>query len=299
MYNKKRNMSDQVRKYLAYEEKVLITVIESTELVEEARKIHDLTPTTTAALGRLLTAVALMGTELKNEKDSISAQIKGNGPIGSMIAVSDKTPKVRAYIQNPHIELPLNGKGKIDVGGAVGKNGYLNIIKDIGLKEPYTGIVPLVSGEIAEDFARYFVESEQKNSAISLGVLVNKKGVIRSGGYVITLMPDVSDEIVTKLEENIKKVPSISKILSEKVTLDEIAQKITGDHEIKIIEKNFTPKYECNCSSEKFEKGLISLGKSELEELIKTENEVEVICNFCNQKYTFDKKQLQELIKKI
>lgn len=152
-----------LKKYLAYEGKVAITVIESTQIVEEARKIHDLTPTTTAALGRLLTATALLGSDLKNETDSISAQIKGDGPIGSMVAVSDSLPRVRAYIQNPHIELPLNQNGKIDVGGAVGKNGYLNIIKDIGMKEPYIGIVPLTSGEIAEDFARYFVESEQKD----------------------------------------------------------------------------------------------------------------------------------------
>jgi len=292
-------MSDQIKKYFAYDKKVLITVIESTELVEEARKIHDLTPTTTAALGRLITAVALMGTDLKNEQDTISAQIKGDGPIGSMIAVSDKTPKVRAYIQNPHIELPLNELGKINVGGAVGKTGYLNIIKDIGLKDPYIGIVPLTSGEIAEDFARYFVESEQKNSAISLGVLVNKKGVLRAGGYLISLMPDTSDDIVTKLEKNIENMPPISKILSQNSNLDEIAKIITGDNKIQIIEKNITPKYECNCSQEKIEKALISLGKKELEELVKTEENVETVCYFCNKKYIFDKQKLEELIKKI
>ena len=292
-------MSDKIKKYLAYNQKVLITVIESTELVEEARKIHDLTPTTTAALGRLLTAVALMGVELKNENDSISAQIKGNAPIGSMIAVSDKTPKVRAYIQNPHIELPLNEQGKIDVGGAVGKQGYLNIIKDIGLKEPYIGIVPLTSGEIAEDFARYFVESEQKNSAVSLGVLVNKEGVLRAGGYSIALMPDATDEIATKLEENIKNMPSISKMLDKNANLDEIAQQITGDSKLETIEENIKPKYECNCSSEKFEKGLISLGKTELEELIKTEQSIETVCSFCNKKYIFDKQKIEELIKEM
>jgi len=292
-------MSDQIRKYFAYDKKVLVTVIESTELVEEARKIHDLTPTTTAALGRLITAVALMGTDLKNMQDTISAQIKGDGPIGSMIAVSDKTPKVRAYIQNSHIELPLNELGKINVGGAVGKTGYLNIIKDIGLKDPYIGIVPLTSGEIAEDFARYFVESEQKNSAISLGVLVNKKGVLRAGGYLISLMPDTTDDIVTKLEENIKNMPSISKILSQTSNLDEIVRIITGDNKIQTIEKNITPKYECNCSQEKFEKALISLGKSELEKLIKTEENIETVCHFCNQKYIFDKQEIEELIKNI
>lgn len=287
---------DRIKKYLALDGKVSISVIESTNLVEEARKIHDLTPTTTAALGRLMTATALMGVELKNEKDSISVQIKGSGPIGSMIAVADRFPRVRAYLQNPHVELPLNEIGKIDVGGAVGKEGYLNIIKDIGLKEPYIGIVPLTSGEIAEDFARYFAESEQKATAIALGVLVDKDGVSRAGGYILSLMPDASDDIVTKIEENIKKIPSISKILAENTKLDEIAKIITGDDNIELLEENIYPKYECNCSVEKFERGLISLGKTELEDILKEENDTEILCHFCNKKYIFDKKMIKKLI---
>lgn len=290
---------DTIKKYLALDDKVSITVIESTNLVEEARKIHDLTPTTTAALGRLITAACLMGVDLKNLEDSVSVQIKGEGPIGGMIAISDKFPRVRAYIQNPHIELPLNQKGKIDVGGAVGKTGFLNIIKDIGLKKPYIGIVPLVSGEIAEDFARYFAESEQKPSAIALGVLVDKNGVSKAGGYLLSLMPDADDTIVTKIEENIQKVPSISKILLENDNLDEIAKIITGDDKIKIIEENIYPIYECNCSKEKFEKGLISLGRSELEDIIKEGKDTEIVCNFCNKKYTFDKEMIKELLDKI
>lgn len=287
---------DRIKKYLAYDGRVAISVIESTELVEDARKIHDLTPTTTAALGRLLTGAALMGAELKNESDSVTVQIKGDGPAGSLIAVTDFVPRVRGYVQNPHVELSLNSLGKIDVGGAVGHNGYLNIIKDIGMKEPYIGIVPLVSGEIAEDFAKYFVESEQKNTAIALGVLVNKDGVERAGGYEITLMPDVTDEIVTILEENIKKVPSISKILSKNENLDEIASIISGDGNIKCIEDSIAPKYECNCSFSKFEKGLISLGKKELEDLMRAEEKVETVCHFCNKKYVFDKDKIREII---
>lgn len=290
---------DRIKKYLALDGKVSISVIESTNLVEEARKIHDLTPTTTAALGRLMTATALMGSELKNEQDSISVQIKGSGPIGSMIAVSDRFPRVRAYLQNPHVELPLNEKGKIDVGGAVGKTGYLNIIKDIGLKEPYVGIVPLTSGEIAEDFARYFAESEQNPTAIALGVLVDKNGVSRAGGYILSLMPDASEEIVTKIEENIKKIPSISKILAKSTKLDEIAKIITGDDNIELLEENIYPKYECNCSKEKFERGLISLGKTELEDILKDEKDTEILCHFCNKKYIFDKKMIQKLIDNI
>lgn len=290
---------DIIKKYLCLDGKVSISIIESTNLVEEARKIHDLTPTTTAALGRLLTAACLMGIDLKSVDDSISIQIKGDGPAGSMIAVSDKFPRVRAYIQNPQVELPLNEKGKIDVGGAVGKSGFLNIIKDIGIGKPYIGIVPLVTGEIAEDFARYFAESEQKPTAIALGVLVNKDGVQKAGGYLLSLMPDATDDIITKIEENIKNAPSISKILSENKNLEEIATLITGDKNIKILEENIMPVYQCNCSLEKFESGLISLGKSELEELSKKEESVETVCNFCNKKYIFDKNKIQELIDKI
>lgn len=290
---------DTIKKYLALDGKVSISIIESTNLVEEARKIHDLTPTTTAALGRLITGAALMGVDLKSVHDDITIQIKGDGPIGSMIAVADKFPRVRAYIQNPHVELPLNENGKINVGEAVGKTGFLNIIKDIGLKEPYIGIVPLVSGEIAEDFAKYFAESEQKPSAIALGVLVDKEGVSRAGGYLLSLMPDADDDIVTKIEENIKKVPSISKILSENTNLDEIAKIITGDTNVQIIEENIYPMYACNCNKEKFEKGLISLGIKELEEMMREEKDTEIVCNFCNKKYIFDKNDLKQIIDKI
>lgn len=287
---------DQIKKYLAYDGKVAISVIESTNLVEKARKIHDLTPTTTAALGRLLTAVALLGVGLKNKDDNITVQIKGDGPIGTMIAVSDNYPKVRGYIQNPHIELDLNNLGKIDVGGAVGHNGYLNVIKDIGLKEPYIGIVPLVSGEIAEDFARYFAESEQVNNAIALGVLVNNCGTERAGGYEIVLMPDVTDDIVTIIEKNLKNVPQISKLLSENKKLKEIAKIISGDKNLKVLEDSVIPKYQCNCSLEKFEKGLISLGKSELHDLHKSGESVEIKCQFCNKKYIFDKEKIRTII---
>lgn len=290
---------DTIKKYLALENKVSLTIIESTELVEKAREIHDLTPTTTAALGRLLTATALLGVDLKNMEDSITVQIKGDGPIGTMIAVSNKFPKVRAYIQNPHIELPLNSQGKIDVGKAVGKTGYLSIVKDIGLKKPYIGIVPLTTGEIAEDFAKYFAESEQKPTAIALGVLVDNNGVKKAGGYILSLMPDATDEIVTKLEENIKNIPSISKILSENDNLNDISKIITGDENARIIEENILPVYECNCSTEKMKNGLISLGKSELEQILKEESKIETVCNFCNKKYVFDKPQIEELLDKM
>ena len=288
--------TDKLKKYLAYDGKVAITVAETTEIVEEARKIHDLTPTTTAALGRLLTAVTLMGVDLKNENDSITAQIKGDGPIGTMIAVSDKNPNVRAYIQNPHIELPLNPNGKIDVGGAVGKSGYLNVIKDIGLKEPYVGNVPLQTGEIAEDFAYYYAMSEQTASAVALGVLVEKDGSVKkAGGYVLQIMPDTPDEIISLIEQRLKESKSITQMLEEGMTLEEIAKYISDDLATYEVEE-LHPKYKCDCSRERMEKALISIGKKDIMELAEDE-ETELTCQFCNKKYKFSKEEILNLIK--
>ena len=170
-------MQDKIMKFLAYEGKISVVCINSTELVEKARKIHDLSPVATAAFGRLLTISAIMGNEMKSEKDKLTIQMKGNGPLGTMLVTADKFPRVKGYVANPVVDLPLNDIGKLDVGGAVGNAGFINVIKDIGLKEPYVGICPLISGEIAEDFAEYFAKSEQKNTAVALGVLVDKNGV--------------------------------------------------------------------------------------------------------------------------
>jgi len=197
----------------------------------------------------------------------------------------------QTVLANVELALTLSGVGKKER-----KQKAIKALEDVGLKEPYVGICPLVSGEIAEDFARYFVESEQKPTAIALGVLVDKNGVSRAGGYILSLMPDASDDIVTKIEENIKKIPSISKILAKIAKLDEIVKIITGDDNIELLEENIYPKYECNCSKEKFERGLISLGKTELEDILKEEKDTEILCHFCNKKYIFDKKTIKELV---
>lgn len=217
---------------------------------------------------------------------------------GKIVAVSNSFPKVKGYIQNPHVELPLKENGKIDVGGAVGVDGYLNVIKDIGMKEPYIGITELVSGEIAEDFTKYFAESEQKPTITALGVLVDKDGVKKSGGYLLNLMPDATEEIITKLEENVSKIPSISQMLLEEMSLENIAKLVTGDEKVQIIEENIIPVYECDCSKEKFERGLISLGKDELKEILKTDEKIETTCQFCNKKYVFEKEYLEKIINK-
>ena len=195
-------MQDKIMKFLAYEGKISVVCTSTTELVEEARKIHDLSPVATAAFGRLLTISAIMGNEMKGAKDKLTVQMKGNGPLGTMLVTADNFPRVKGYVANPVVDLPLNDMGKLDVGGAVGNAGFINVIKDIGLKEPYVGICPLVSGEIAEDFAEYFAKSEQKNTAVALGVLVDKNGVKSAGGYIITPMPDATDEEIIAAAKN-------------------------------------------------------------------------------------------------
>ena len=207
-------MQDEIIKFLAYNGKISVVCINSTEIVEKAREIHDLSPVTTAAFGRMLTMTAIMANEMKNAKDKITIQIKGNGPIQMMLTTANNFPKIKGYVANPVVDLPLNEFGKLDVGQAIG-NGYINVIKDIGLKEPYIGICPLVSGEIAEDFAEYFAKSEQKNTAVALGVLVDKNGVKSAGGYIITPMPDATDEEISNVEKSIFAAGAISKMLDE------------------------------------------------------------------------------------
>ena len=292
-------MKDQIIKFLAHNGKISVTCASTTNLVEEARKLHDLSPVSTAVLGRVLTMTALMGCEMKNKTDKLTIQIKGNGPIGKIVAVSDNYPHVKACVTNPRVDIPLNEFGKIDVGGAVGNEGFINVIKDIGLKEPYIGVSPLTSGEIAEDFANYYQTSEQKQTAVALGVLVDKNGVRASGGYIITPMPDATLEEISIVEQSIFKAGAMSKMLDEQLSLKEIAQKITGDQKVQVIDASIEPLYECGCSKEKFAESLVTLGKKELTELIKEDEKAEIICQFCNKKYNFNKEELEEILNKI
>ena len=291
-------MEDKIISFLAFDGKVNIKCISSTNLVEEARKIHDLSPVTTAALGRLLTMGSLMGSNLKEDNDKITLQIKSNGPIDTMIVVSDKNGDVRGYIKNPSIDLPLKSNGKLDVGTAVGKDGMLYIIRDIGLKEPYVGLTPLVSGEIAEDFTEYFAKSEQVPTAIALGVLVDKNGVKSAGGYIVQLMPDATEEEISILEKNLSQIPPISKMLENNMSLEDIAGMITGDGMLFMVGEDLLPKYKCDCQKSRIENGLISLGKKELEDIINTDGKAEVECKFCKKKYTFSKEELEKLKEK-
>ncbi len=290
---------DIIQKFLAHNGQISITCINSTKLVEEARNIHDLTPTTTATLGRLLTIGSLMGADLKSKEDSITIQIKGDGPVEGISVVVNSVPQIKAYIKNPIVELPLKENGKIDVGGAIGHSGFINVIKDIGLKEPYIGMSPIISGEIAEDFANYFLTSEQKPTAVALGVLVDKNGVKSSGGYILTALPDATDETISIIEKSIKNAKSISTMLEENTSLEDIAKIISLDNNLKKLEEEFYPEYKCNCSKEKIEKGLISLGKSELEDIINEDEKALIKCQFCKKEYEFNKSDLEKLIKQI
>lgn len=292
-------MADKIIKFLAHSGKIAVICADTTNLVEEARKTHDLSPVVTAGFGRMLTITAIMGAELKNAKDKLTVQIKGNGPIEMMVATTNHFPIVKGYVVNPQVDIPLNEFGKLDVGGAVGQEGYINVIKDIGLKDPYIGISPLTSGEIADDFANYFVNSEQRNSAVALGVLVDKNGVKSAGGYLIHPMPDATEEEIAKVEQAIFQAGAMSKMLDEKLTLQEIAQKITGDEKVEIIEENRTPIYQCDCSKEHMAEGLATIGKEELQDMIETDGKAEVVCHFCNKKYEFSKDELETIVKTI
>lgn len=291
-------MEGRIIKFLAYEGRALVKCIDSTNIVEEARKIHDLSPTVTAALGRLLTMTSMMGTDLKEIEDSITVQIKGDGLAGTLTAVTDSNGNVKGYVTNPLVELPLNEVGKLDVSKAVGKNGMMYIIKDIGLKDPYVGMTPIISGEIAEDFTNYFAKSEQTPTVVALGVLVDKNGVKKAGGYQISLMPDAKEEDIENIEAAIKKADTISKMLNDEISLEQIAKIVTGDNNIKIIDDTIKPEYKCDCSREKIEKGLIAIGEKELQDIINTDGKAETVCQFCNKKYHFNKEELEKLINK-
>ena len=289
-------MEGRIIKFLAYEGRALVKCIDSTNIVEEARKIHDLSPTVTAALGRLLTMTSMMGADLKEIEDSITVQIKGDGLAGTLTAVTDSNGNVKGYVTNPLVELPLNEVGKLDVSKAVGKNGMMYIIKDIGLKDPYVGMTPIISGEIAEDFTNYFAKSEQTPTVVALGVLVDKNGVKKAGGYQISLMPDAKEEDIENIEAAIKKADTISKMLNDEISLEQIAKIVTGDNNIKIIDDTIKPEYKCDCSREKIEKGLIAIGEKELQDIINTDGKAETVCQFCNKKYHFNKEELEKLI---
>ena len=295
---------DRVTKFLAHEGRVNIICADTTNLIEEIRKLHDLTPTTTAALGRFATMSGMMGlTELKQENEKISIQMNGKGPVGNLYSIIKRDcdiSKIKVCIDNPIVELPLKENGKLDVGGAVGKNGFLNIQKQNTTTDTdYNGLISLVSGEIAEDFTEYFAKSKQIPTVVALGVLVDKSGVKKAGGYVLQLMPDATEQDIEKIEKALEKAPSITTMLSEGKSLEEIVRIITGDNDILVLANDPQIVYECDCNKTKFEKGIISLGKEEIEKMIKEDGNAHVKCHFCNKEFNFTKQELEEILDKI
>mgnify|MGYP004650669319 FL=1 len=284
---------DKLQKFFIADGKVLITVIKDTELVEEARKIHGLTPTTTAVLGRCLTVAAFMSSGFKDENQRLSFNIDGKGPIGKIVVSARTGAEVKGYVENPSVDLPIRADGKIDVGGAVGTDGEITVIKDLGLKEPYTGKCKLVSGEIAEDFAYYFTTSEQQPSAVALGVLVDKNGVKTAGGIFIQPMPGCNDMVITMLEDICTNFTHISSVL-DKMEVDEIIDYYFGHFDVKTLPPQ-TPKFKCDCSRELIERVIMAVGKKEAYDIIDKDKKIEVGCQFCNKKYVFNKEDIDKI----
>lgn len=268
----------------------------TTNMVKEAQRIHDTSPIATAALGRTLTAAAMMSLMLKGEKDSLTIQIKGDGPLGGIVVAADSKANVRGYVYHPHVDLPRKANGKLDVGGAVGRNGFLSIVRDLGLKEPYVGQVPLVSGEIAEDLTLYYARSEQIPSAVALGVLADRDLIVKAaGGFIVQLMPGADDRTVEKIESIIASLPSVSEMVTNGLNAEGILEKVLEGFEVDILEKT-EAYYRCECSRDRIERALISVGERELQDMIEEQGEAELTCHFCNQKYHFNKQELQRLL---
>ena len=266
------------------------------EMVEYARAAHDTSPVATAALGRLLTGGAMMGIMMKGDKDLLTLQIKGDGPIGGVVVTADSHGAVKGYVHHPHVILPANSKGKLDVAGAVGK-GVLQVIRDLGLREPYQGSVDLQTGEIAEDLTYYFATSEQVPSSVGLGVLMDKDNTVRqAGGFIIQLMPFTPDEVIDQLEKKLSEVTSVTAMLDKGMTPEEILEYLLGDFGLEINEKVETA-YRCDCSKDRFAKALISIGRRDLKEMADEGKPVEVNCHFCNKKYQFTPEEIMQLYK--
>lgn len=267
------------------------------DMVEFARATHDTSPVATAALGRLLTGGVMMGAMMKGDRDLLTLQVKGDGPIGSVTVTADSKGHVKGYVNHPHVLIHANERGKLDVSGAVGQ-GTLQVIKDLGLKEPYVGSCELQTGEIAEDLTYYFAISEQVPSSVALGVLMEKDNTVRqAGGFIIQLMPFISDEIVDRLELKLAAVDSVSSMLNEGWTVEEILQALLGEFGLEIHEKSEIS-YRCDCSRERIEKALISIGKKDIKEMINDGEPIEVNCHFCGKSYNFDIEELKEILAK-
>ena len=289
-------MSDQLVRAISKDGFVKAAAVSTRALTERARQIHKLLPVGTAALGRTLSAASLMGNALKDGGASLTLQIKGGGPLGTVLAVSDNQGNVRGYVTNPQVDIPLRPDGKLDVGGAVGHEGTLTVIKDLHMKEPYVGTIDLLGGEIAEDVAAYFVESEQIPTACGLGVLVDRdQSVKAAGGYLIQLMPGADEDTITKVEGGVLAAGNVSAILDKDPDPEHLLKTVLSDFDVKILESD-PVEYKCYCSRERVERALISLGTEELKNILAEQGSCQMTCQFCDAVYRFDGPELQQLI---
>lgn len=288
-------MKDYIVRATAADNQIRAFAATTREMVEFARNAHNTSPVATAALGRLLTAGAMMGAMQKNEDDMLTLKVRGGGPLGGITVTADAKANVKGYVDHPEVLLPPNAQGKLDVAGAVGV-GMLQVIKDMGLKEPYVGQTILTTSEIAEDLTYYFATSEQVPSSVGLGVLMEKNNTVkRAGGFIIQLLPFTEDSIIDKLEENLKEVTSVTNMLEDGMSPEEILEKLLEGLDLVITDKIDTS-FQCNCSEERIEKMLISLGKEELQAIVDDGETIEVNCHFCNKKYPVTVERIQELM---
>lgn len=290
-------MNDYIIRATAANDQIRAFAAVTTEMVETAREHHNTSPVATAALGRLLTAGAMMGSMMKGEKDVLTLQIKAGGPLQGITVTADSQGNVKGYVGNPDVCIPANSKGKLDVAGAVGP-GFLTVIKDMGLKEPYSGQVMLQTCEIAEDLTYYFAISEQVPSAVGLGVLMNKNNTVRqAGGFIVQLMPFAEEDVISKLEQNVQKINSVTNLLEEGHTPESLLEKVLEGFDVQINEKMDT-RFRCNCSKERVAKALISIGRKELNEMIQEGKPIEMNCHFCNTNYNFTVEELKEILRR-
>ena len=290
-------MNDYMIRATAADGQIRAFAATTRDMVENAKNAHNTSPVATAALGRLMTAAAMMGADLKGEKELLTLRIEGSGPLGGLLVTANGHGDVKGYAFNPDVMLPPNAQGKLDVGGSLDL-GVLSVIKDIGLKEPYVGQTQLVTGEIAEDLTYYFATSEQVPSSVALGVLMNKDNTVRqAGGFIIQLLPGASDEIIDKLEAKLSGISSITALLNAGKTLEEILTDILGEFGLEILSK-MPVQFRCDCDRSRVEKAIISIGKKEIQDMINEGREIEVNCQFCNKHYKFSVDELEDMLKR-
>ena len=290
---------DQLVRAIAADGSVKAVAVTTKDLTERVRNIHKTLPVATAALGRALAAASMMGNALKEDAASLTLQIKGGGPLGTVLAVSDHLGNVRGYVQNPQVDLPLREDGKLDVGGAVGADGTLTVIKDLGMKEPYIGSVGLLGGEIAEDLAAYFVESEQIPTACALGVLVDRdQSVKAAGGYIVQLLPGADEDVISKVEGGVLAAGPVTKLLDADSDPAALLRTVLSDFDVEILETS-PIEYRCYCSRDRVERALISMGAAELEDLLREQGGCELGCQFCDKVYRYTAEELQALIDRL